>query len=406
MARPVPADLEDALAANPAARETFWALPPEQKDTWVAYLDRSRLPRARRRRVADAVRRLGADTQTRETAVATAGAPVPVSRDDWWLWFLGLAVLAAVAALIVWLTVYRHHHHDAKPATAPIPATKTAVPKVVGLRYQAAQFQLRQQKLGSTLLRELSPKAKGIVVHQSPSAGKTVPKGTPVTLVVSSGAPKVALPNVVGMQAVAAVNTLTAQKLKPKTAQVPSSKPSGTVVAQSPAAGQQVAQGGAVRLNVAKRQTSTSTTTTVRTTTTAPTTTLSPPASGPDYTGMRLPQAIQKIVQGRQEAIVTYVASGRPAGVVVANAKAGSRERLQVSAGPQPQPLTSVPDVTGEDAATAQQDLQTAGFTVVQAKWPVSDSTQDGQVVFETPAGGKQAPQGVAIVSYVGTVNG
>jgi serine/threonine-protein kinase len=157
-----------------------------------------------------------------------------------------------------------------------------------------------------------------------------------------------------------------------------------------------------VRLNVAKSQ---ATTTTVRTTT-APTTTLAPPASGPDYTGMRLPQAIQKIVQGRQEAIVTYVASGQPAGVVVANSKAGSRERLQVSAGSKPQPATSVPDVTGEDAATAQQDLQTAGFTVVQAKWPVSDSTQDGQVVFETPVGGKQAPQGVAIVIYVGTVNG
>jgi beta-lactam-binding protein with PASTA domain len=404
MARPVPADLEDALAANPVARETFWALPPEQKDTWVAYLDRARLPHARRRRVADAVRRLGAGTQTRETAVATAGAPVPVPRNDWWLWLLALALLAAVAALIVWLTVYRHHHHDAKPTTTPVAATKTAVPKVVGLRYQAAQFQLKQQKLGSTLLRELSPKPKGIVVHQSPSAGKAVPKGTPVTLVVSAGAPKVALPNVVGMQAAAAVNTLTAQKLKPKTVQVPSPKPSGTVVAQNPAAGQQVAQGAAVRLNVAKSQTTTSPTT-VRTTT-APTTTLAPPASGPDYTGMRLPQAIQKIVQGRQEAIVTYVASGQPAGVVVANAKAGSRERLQVSAGPKPQPATSVPDVTGEDAATAQQDLQTAGFTVVQAKWPVSDSTQDGQVVFETPAGGKQAPQGVAIVIYVGTVNG
>lgn len=405
MARPVPADFEDALAANPAARETFWALPPEQKDTWVAYLDRAHLPRARRRRVADAVRRLGAGTETRETAVATAGAAVPVPRDDWWLWFLGLAVLAAVAALIVWLTVYRHHHHGAKPAKTPVAATKTAVPKVVGLRYQAAQFQLEQQKLGSSLLRELSQKPKGIVVHQSPSAGKTVPKGTPVTLVVSTGAPKVAVPNVVGMRAVAAVNTLTAQKLEPKTVQVPSSKPSGTVIAQSPAAGQLVAQGGAVRLNVATSPTTTtSTTTTVRTTTTAPTTTLSPPASGPDYTGMRLPQAIQKIAQGRQEAIVTYVASGQPAGVVVANSTAGSRERLQVSAGAKP--LTSVPDVTGEDAATAQQDLQSAGFAVVQAKWPVSDSTQDGQVVFETPAGGKQAPRGVAIVIYIGTVNG
>jgi beta-lactam-binding protein with PASTA domain len=213
---------------------------------------------------------------------------------------------------------------------------------------------------------------------------------------------------VVGMSAADAVKTLTAQKLKPTTVPVPSSQPSGTVLAQHPAAGQEVAPGAAVRLNVAKAAatTTTTTTTTTRTTTTAPTTTLSPPPTGPDYTGMRLPQAIQKIVQGRQEALVTYVTSGRAAGVVVANSIAGSRERLVVSAGPKPQPNASVPDVTGEDAATAQQDLQAAGFTVVQATWPVSDSTQDGQVVFETPAGGKQAPKGVAIVIYVGTVNG
>jgi beta-lactam-binding protein with PASTA domain len=64
-----------------------------------------------------------------------------------------------------------------------------------------------------------------------------------------------------------------------------------------------------------------------------------------------------------------------------------------------------VPDVTGEDVATAQSDLQAAGFTVIQAKWPVSDSTQDGTVVYETPAGGQQAPKGSAIVIYVGTAN-
>ena len=36
MARPVPADLEDALADHPTARERFWAMPSEQKDAWVA----------------------------------------------------------------------------------------------------------------------------------------------------------------------------------------------------------------------------------------------------------------------------------------------------------------------------------------------------------------------------------
>jgi beta-lactam-binding protein with PASTA domain len=116
---------------------------------------------------------------------------------------------------------------------------------------------------------------------------------------------------------------------------------------------------------------------------------------------MRISQAVQRIVQGRQQVIVQYVASSKPAGVVVGSTTAGSRERLQVSAGSQPAAGTDVPDVSGEDAATAASDLRSAGFTVVQAQWPVSDASQDGNVVYETPAAGQQAPSGVAIVIYV-----
>ena len=137
--------------------------------------------------------------------------------------------------------------------------------------------------------------------------------------------------------------------------------------------------------------------TTTSTTTTAP--------SGNDYTGMRLGPAVQKLAQGRQQAIVVYVTSSKPAGTVVASSAAGSRERLQVSAGPSPGTPTDVPDVTTEDAATAQQDLQNAGFTVIQVNWPVSDSSQDGVVVAQTPVGGKQVPNGAAIVVYIGTAS-
>jgi beta-lactam-binding protein with PASTA domain len=138
--------------------------------------------------------------------------------------------------------------------------------------------------------------------------------------------------------------------------------------------------------------------------TTTPVTTTRPPTSGNDYTGMRLSDAVQKIVQGRQQAIVVYVASTQPVGVVISNSKSGSRERLQVSAGKTPKPAKPVPDVSGEDAATAQQDLQAAGFTVIEADWPVSDASQDGTVVFETPTG--QAPGGTAIVIYIGKAGG
>jgi hypothetical protein len=140
------------------------------------------------------------------------------------------------------------------------------------------------------------------------------------------------------------------------------------------------------------------TTTAARTTTTTPTTTQS--ATGNDYRGMRLQPAVQKIVQGRQQVIVQYVSSSRPAGVVVANSTVDNKVQLQVSAGAHPQPATSVPDTTGEDQSTAQSDLTSAGFSVLTVDWPVSDASSDGTVVYQTPSG--QAPKGSTIVVYIG----
>ena len=469
MARPVPADLEDALAANPAARERFWSMPADRKDAWVRWIERARFPGTHRRRIAETVRRFSAPG-VRAAVVETQGeAAVPLPREGWAAWLIGLLVLAGLAAFLVWYTVYRHD--DKSKPTAVVVVAKATVPKVVGIRHQSAEFQLKEAKLRPVVARRAATKPRGIVIGQKPKPGATVPQGTPVTLVVSKGPPGVKMPDVVGLAAADATRALQARKLtvtlkqvasqeapgtviaqdpkpgkraKPGTTvvlevakgatavavpgvtgqleqqagaalrragltarvvQVPSSQPIGTVVAQSPAAGQKVAKGSSVRLNVSNgatpqrtttQQTTTKPTTTQRTTTT--------PSGGNDYAGVRLQTAVQRLVQGRQQAIVIYVPSSRPVGVVVSNSIAGSRERLRVSAGPNPNAATSVPDVTGEDAATAQQDLQAAGFSVIQVQWPVSDTSQNGVVVYETPNG--QAPDGSAIVIYVGAVGG
>jgi len=119
---------------------------------------------------------------------------------------------------------------------------------------------------------------------------------------------------------------------------------------------------------------------------------------------MRLSAAVQKIAQGRQQVILQYVSSSQPIGVVVANSNAGSKVQLQVSAGAHPQPNTSIPDTTGQDAPTAQQGLTSAGFSVLTVQWPVSDASTDGTVVYQTPSG--QAPKGSTVVIYVGAANG
>jgi len=473
MARPLPTDLEDALAASPAARDHFWALPAEGKDEWVAYVERARFPGARRRRIAETVRRLGG-APGGAAVVEERGGPVAIPTDDWSVWLIGLALLAGLAAFLVWLTVFHNKDsHSAKPS-AVVVTQRSTVPKVTGIRYQSAQFQLQDAKLTSTLTQKNSSKPKGIVIAQTPDSGKSVLQGTQVALVVSKGPSGVAMPDVTGMAAADAVKALAARKLVPTLQQVdsqeapgtvlaqsptpgkrakpgtevtlqvakghasiavpdvtghsaqdavndlknaglsstvvrvPASQPAGTVVAQSPAAGTKVAAGSAVRLNVAAARAATATTqqTTTTATTTAKTTTTKPPASGNDYTGMKLNDAVQQIAEGRQQAIVVYVTSSEPAGVVVSNSRSGSKERLQVSNGPKPKPARSVPDTTGEDPQTAQQDLQSAGFTVIQVTWPVSDASSDGTVVYQTPSAGSSAPQGSAIVIYVGSASG
>jgi ferric-dicitrate binding protein FerR (iron transport regulator) len=140
MARPVPADLEDALAANPAARERFWSMPAERKDAWVRWIERARLPRTRRRRIAETVRRLSGPAAPPAAVEGESVAAVPLPRDDWAAWLIGFVLLAGLAAFLVWYTVYRDDH-TSKP-TAVVVTAKASVPKVVGIRYQAAVFQL------------------------------------------------------------------------------------------------------------------------------------------------------------------------------------------------------------------------------------------------------------------------
>jgi eukaryotic-like serine/threonine-protein kinase len=215
---------------------------------------------------------------------------------------------------------------------------------------------------------------------------------------VAKGAAAVAVPDVTGRSQQDAESTLQQTGLAAHVVDVSSAKPAGTVVAQSPAAGTKAQQGSTVRLNVAASAPATTATTTATTTASGSS------SSGNDYRGMQLAAAVQRIAQGRQEVIVEYVRSSQPTGAVVSNAREGGRVRLQVSAGAHPQGSTSVPDTTGEDGSSAQDDLTGAGFSAITVQWPVSDESSDGAVVYQSPTG--DAPRGSTVVVYVGAADG
>jgi beta-lactam-binding protein with PASTA domain len=96
--------------------------------------------------------------------------------------------------------------------------------------------------------------AAGIVLSQNPTAGATVPAGWSVDLVVSSGPPLVAVPNLLvpSTTEAAAIAAIQGAGLKVTTVtSIPSSSiPAGTVTAQSPAAGTMVALNTAVTFTI------------------------------------------------------------------------------------------------------------------------------------------------------------
>ena len=127
-----------------------------------------------------------------------------------------------------------------------------AVPSVQGEPLAKAQQDIANAHLVSRVVREPSTTvSKNDVISTTPPAGTSVPKGSTVTLYVSSGAGLVAVPAVVGDTAAAASSTLQAAGFLVNEQPVQNSTaPSGQVVRQIPKAGTQEARGSTVTIFV------------------------------------------------------------------------------------------------------------------------------------------------------------
>ena len=305
--------------------------------------------------------------------------------------------------------------------TISISSGHIAVPNVTSVPVQQAQQQLTNAGFQSSVTRVASSRPKDIVISQAPSPGVTAVGGTTVKLTVSSGAKPVVVPQVAGQTQGSAVNALTGVGLKPVLHNVGSAKPAGVVVAQNPAAGKQVDKGSKVTLNVSTGKPSTTTvatTTTTAATTTAPAATTPAPATTtptaasvrvPRVTGLGQTVALRRLnVRGLRPQVV-YRKSDTPAGRVVQQSPtAGSSLHrnspvsLVVSAGPNPQPTTPVPNVVGQDQATAADNVKSAGFKILVLNRPVTTQNKDGVVVDEQPRAGSGVPAGSLVTIFVG----
>jgi serine/threonine-protein kinase len=310
----------------------------------------------------------------------------------------------------------------ATTTTAPAPVGRIKVASVVGVPAATAVKRLQDQGLQAAVHSVFSSKPRGVVAAQTPGAGSQLAKGATVTLNVSKGPPAKAVPDTVGQSETDAVALLKAAGFDPDVQHVPSNEPSGTVVAQKPKAGENAATGTHVLLNISSGPKSS---TPPATTATAPATTAPAPAATqpkttttaqptsvtvPDVEGKTLQQAVLAMRQAGMYADVRYVPSDQPSGTVVAQAKAagttakrGDHMLVTVSQGNDQNAATAtLPNVEGQDEASAGSRLRQAGFTPLIGCLAPANPAQVGKVVDEQPGAGTQAPKGVQILIYVG----
>ena len=133
-------------------------------------------------------------------------------------------------------------------------AKGVVVPSVLGMTQPAASTAITGVGLavGAVSMQRSATVAAGLVISESPAAGTSVASGSAVSLVISSGLPHVAVPNVAGLGQAAAATAISGVGLKvgAVTMQSSSTVAAGLVISESPSAGTSVASGSEVNIVV------------------------------------------------------------------------------------------------------------------------------------------------------------
>jgi eukaryotic-like serine/threonine-protein kinase len=331
---------------------------------------------------------LSATAATMITPPRRAGAPAgplppsayydldePMHRRPIWPWIA--ALLFVVGAGIGGWFLY-HQISNKLAATKPI-----AVSNYLNETEQLATQNITADGFNPVVTHHTNlTTPTGFVYQQDPTAGKHQPKGNDVTIWVSTGKPKVAVPAVKGLKSEDAVAKLKDAHLVPDVHSVVSGIPVDQVTASDPKEGTKVVAGTTVRINVS-----------------------SGPAlvQVPSVVGKPLPDATATLNAAGFKVNPTYVDSDRPQNEVVnqspSQAAKGSAIALTVSNGPK---TVSVPDVRTLDVGTATSELQAQGLKVKFTYTDVTDPNSDQIVLDQNPEGGQQIKPGAQVTLVVG----
>ncbi|MFF7970558.1 Stk1 family PASTA domain-containing Ser/Thr kinase [Streptomyces sp. NPDC007905] len=261
-----------------------------------------------------------------------------------------------------------------------------AAPNFVGNSYATAQKMAVNSdlKLAAPKRKPCDTQPRGNVCSQNPTAGSDVKKGDTITLVVSTGAPKVAVPDVLGIQFDKAKAQLEAKGFQvDKKTQVSTQTP-GVVTAQNPEGGAEKQKGSTITLTVAKAEEKV----------TVPN----------DLVGKSCDEAKAELQQLGLVPTCNDTPTTNPdddGKVLSTNPQAGQQVAkntpVAINVGKVQQPTqTDVPNVQGQTLKDARQILQGKGFTQIQVNGPSDDKAR---VIQQTPPQGTQAdPSNTQIV--------
>ncbi|MFF8989707.1 Stk1 family PASTA domain-containing Ser/Thr kinase [Streptomyces sp. NPDC014983] len=277
-------------------------------------------------------------------------------------------VLVLVGAILIGKYAFSGHGVNDKPS----------VPNFVGMSEKDARNTAGNVDLKVTVSdrKPCENQPKGLVCSQDREKGTKVAKNTTIGLVISTGAPKVTVPDVRGIQYDQAEAQLKEKGFNVERKDVVSTQTPGVVTAQNPQGGTSRQKGTTITLTVAKAEESVtvpndlrgqsceSATTELTQLGLAPTCT-NTPTTNPDDDGKVLST---NLAAGQQ------VKKNTPIVINVGQLQQGQQ--------------TQVPNVTTRTLQEAQQILQQQGFTNIQVSGPNDDKAR---VVGQNPPPGTQA---------------
>jgi len=338
---------------------------------------------------ADATTAMAAADRTQAIPAATAtaaqtGADAPHRRTGAYV----VLLLALLALLAGGLFVLAHELWLGSSS-----GTDVVVPTVIGKNQDDATATLKGEGLKVKVVSAQNDAPAGQVFDQNPKPEAKAKKGDTVTISVSSGPQMVAVPAMVGKPQDDATNDLDQLGLTAIVRQQNSDQPSGTVIAQDPAPGTQVAKNSSVTITVSSG---------------------SGQVTVPNVVGQDAGTAGNILGNAGFKATTKTQASDTvQAGVVIstsppggAKAAKGSTVTMVVSSGPSPtttelststssqSTTASVPDVTGRTPAVASRQLSNAGFNPSAG----SNCNSPGATVqSQNPQGGTTATKGSTV---------